>query len=341
MPDDDPIDPDPPVKPYVLEITNTMPITSLNSYLPTLQEFINHWTQVNTELGAGGPLTLLGAYPVATLTTDRTALDALMTAVTAADNVWNIARSDMDIKRAALVVRLRQFRGACNAYLGGSSYQNAPPKVPNASSGIGKFLSAFDDMANLWGQINATPPTGFTGPLTLGSTYTLATFNTDLAALRASATNYAARQQNASIARDNRNILMATLVQRLKQYRGAAIAKLTAGSALIASIPALTAPSGSTPKPVRLSAVWNVDRATLTWTASDNANLDNYSIRYHPGPRYKAAEEQAVDRLNPGNTSFDTDFGLVASGAVAWFKVYVVTTTGNEKGSAAVKVIRP
>ncbi len=36
-----------------------------------------------------------------------------------------------------------------------------------------------------------------------------------------------------------------------------------------------------------------------------------------------------------------TAFGLVASGAVAWFKVYVVTTTGNEKGSAAVKVIRP
>ncbi len=338
---DDPIDPDPPAKPYVLEITNTMPITSLNSYLPTLQEFINHWTQVNTELGAGGPLTLLGAYPVATLTTDRTALDTLMTAVTAADNAWNIARADMDIKRAALVVRLKQFRGACTAYMPGSSYQNAPPRLPATGSIIGKYLTAFDDMANLWTQINATPPTGFTGPLTLGSTYTLATFNTDLAALRTSATAYSAASQNATIARDKRNLLMATLVQRLKQYRGAAIAKLTAGSALIASIPALTAPSGSTPKPVRLSAVWDTDHATLTWTPSDNANLDYYSFRYHPGPRYKAAEEQAVDTTVPGITTFETDFGLVASGAVAWFKVYVVTTTGNEKGSAAVKVIRP
>ncbi len=338
---DDPIDPDPPAKPYVLEITNTMPITSLDSYLPTLQEFINHWTQVNTELGAGGPLTLLGAYPVATLTTDRAALDTLMTAVTAADNVWNTARGDMDLKRAALVTRLKQFRGACNAYLVGSSYQNAPPRVPTLGSISGKFIAAFDDMANLWTSINAAPPVGFTGPLTLAGGYALATFNTEVTAYRASATAYASASQNASIAREKRNILMATLVQRLKQYRGAAVAKLATSSSLLGTIPALTAPSGSTPKPVRLSAVWDTDHATLTWTPSDNANLDYYSIRYHPGPRYKAAEEQAVDTTVPGITTFDTDFGLVASGAVAWFKVYVVTTTGNEKGSAAVKVIRP
>ena len=70
-----------------------MPITNLDSWLPTIQEFINHWTQVNTELGAGGPLTLLGTYTVALLTTDRTNLDGLMTAVVAADNTWITARA--------------------------------------------------------------------------------------------------------------------------------------------------------------------------------------------------------------------------------------------------------
>jgi len=81
-------DPDPSQKgtKYQLEIKSTMPITNLDSYLPTAQEFINHWTQVNLELGPGGPLTLLGGYMVALLTTDQTTLDAAMTAVVAADN---------------------------------------------------------------------------------------------------------------------------------------------------------------------------------------------------------------------------------------------------------------
>lgn len=43
----------------------------------------------------------------------------------------------------------------------------------------------------------------------------------------------------------------------------------------------------------------------------------------------------------PGTLEFLTDFGLPAQGSVAWFKVYVVTTTSNEKGSNAVKVVRP
>ena len=33
--------------------------------------------------------------------------------------------------------------------------------------------------------------------------------------------------------------------------------------------------------------------------------------------------------------------GLTAPGAIASFKVYVMTTTGNENGGKAVKIVRP
>lgn len=322
-----------------------MPITNLDSWIPTTQEFINHWTQVNTELGPGGPLLLLGAYAVATLTTDRTTLDGQMTAVVAADNVQTNARGDFDIKNAALVERLRQFRGACTAYLAGSSYAKSPPKVPPATSIGGKFISAYDDMANIWGQVNASPPPGFTPPLTLATGYTAATFNTDLAALRAAYIAYTNAVENASIAREARNLTMERIFARLKQYRGAAIAKLPPTSPLLATIPQLTAASGSTPDPVNLSGQWIASPAPgtgrLTWTASTHPDLLHYAIRYHPGPKYKAAEEQAVTTVAPGILTLDTLFGLAASGSVSWFKVYVVLTTGNERGSNAVKITRP
>jgi len=248
----------------------------------------------------------------------------------------------MDIKRAALVNRLKQFRGACKAYVVGSAYSKEPPTVPAPSSIAGKFITAFDDMANLWGQINTTPPTGFTGPLTLAGGYLLATFNSDLAAFRTASITYANSVQNASIAREKRNLLMAQMVAKLTQYRGAAVAKLTSGSALLATIPAVNPPAGSTPQPVTLSGAWAPasSSAVLTWTASNNPDLDHYVVRYHPGPKYKAAEEQIVDTVPAGTKTLTTILGLAAEGSVAWYKVYVVTKTGNERGSNAVKVIR-
>lgn len=77
------------------------------------------------------------------------------------------------------------------------------------------------------------------------------------------------------------------------------------------------------------------------WNASANPNLAHQGIRYHPGPRYKAAEEQSVALIPAGTTTTFSDYELPASGSVPSFKVYVVTSTGNEKGSNAVKVVRP
>lgn len=49
-----------------------------------------------------------------------------------------------------------------------------------------------------------------------------------------------------------------------------------------------------------------------------------------------------VGRLAPtAPCEFLTDSGLTAPGNVASFKVYVLTATGNEKGSNTVVITRP
>ena len=47
------------------------------------------------------------------------------------------------------------------------------------------ILEPLDDLASLWAKINAATIPGFTGPLLLPDGYALATFLTDLAALKA------------------------------------------------------------------------------------------------------------------------------------------------------------
>jgi len=229
--------------------------------------------------------------------------------------------------------------------LPGSLYLHSIPRTPLFASSPGVWRDAMDDMANLWATINTNTPAvpGFTPPLKLSGAYLQATFATDAAALSTAFTAVSNADIGLKNSREARDIAFAPVYQRMKQYRLAVAAALPPGHPLASSIPALTPPPGATPDPVQLSASWNsgTDMADLVWSTSVDPNLSEYSIRYHPGPRYKAAEEQTVDSVPAGTTTFSTDFGLPAPGSVAWFKVYVVLTTGNEKGSNAVKVVRP
>jgi hypothetical protein len=202
-----------------------------------------------------------------------------------------------------------------------------------------------DDMNNLWSTINTNSPPipGFTPPLLLAGAYPQATFATDATALSTAFTAVTTADQNAQLSRESRNQLFEPIYQRLLQYRQAVVAAFPPGDPLIDSLPRLTPPAGATPQAVVLSGAWDagIVMGHLEWTASTRTDLQEYSVRYHPGPRYKAAEEQVVQSIAPGTLEFDTNFGLAASGSVAYFKVYVVTDTGNEKGSNAVRIARP
>jgi hypothetical protein len=94
---------------------------------------------------------------------------------------------------------------------------------------------------------------------------------------------------------------------------------------------------------VEASGTWNEEtqRADLSWTASDNKKLDHYSIRMSPGPTYNTEAETAIDKVARTETTFSTNAGLAAPGATALYRVYVVLTTANERGSNTVSVMRP
>lgn len=225
----------------------------------------------------------------------------------------------------------------------GSIYVRSLPTLPPYRANEGAYLRAFDDMQSLWTQINAAPPPGFTGPLLLAGGYALAAFTTDLAALKTAYTAANDATQNATIIRSTRDSLMPNIKARLQQYRKAVVGRLAPGNPLLATIPAYSPPPGSTPDPVSASGAWNVSlsKAVLTWTAFNGDSFAHYDIRTAPGPVYKTKDETSIDTVADDILHYETNVGLAAPGATALYRIYVVLTTGNEKGSATVSVTRP
>lgn len=319
-----------------------MAISSIGSYPPTMAEFEAHWAEVNAALSPGA-LTLSGGYTLANFTTDRSSIETAITAVETADNSRQGASADRDIKKAGQRGRLAQFRATVSGVLPGTIYVRMLPTLPLFRAVESRFIRPLDDMSNIWDRINTDTIPGFTAPLLLSGGYALADFQSDLADLRAAYLAWTNAENGSLSARSSRNVLLPPARERMRQYRQAVKGALPPGHALLATVPALTPPPGSTPDPVNLSGVWNGTTlmADLSWTASPNPNLDHYSVRTAPGPTYHTADESVVAEVPAGTTTFSTNEGLVAPGATALFKVYVVLTTANEKGSNTVGVTRP
>jgi len=321
-----------------------MPISTLGSYLPTITQFSNHWTLVNVELGALAPLLLQGAYPLATFQVDRAALETAIIAVETADNVRTNAVTDKDLKKFAIRVRHEQFKAMVTGAMPGSIYVKSVPTIPNIKASEGNYLKPFDDIASLWVQINTAPPAGFTAPLLLPGGYTKALFDTELAALRAAFTAANIAIQNASIARDRRDILLAPIRQRLQQYRKIVPGRLPATSPLLQSIPRYSPLPGSTPDPVTLNGNW--DAATsfgkFNITESTSKVFAKYQYRYTAGGSYVAGNSAILgDEIKINTLTFATKIGLSISGNKIAVKCFIITVDGNEAGSNTVVITRP
>ena len=83
-------------------------------------------------------------------------------------------------------------------------------------------------------------------------------------------------------------------------------------------------------------------KAVITNGVSTAPNLKDYQLRgCLGGTKYDTNTEIVIATNKADVLTFETDEGLLIAGAVLWAKVYVRTETGNEKGSAAVKITRP
>ncbi len=237
-----------------------------------------------------------------------------------------------------------QFNAKVRGPLGGTSYAAALPELPTPTDGMGVFVPPLDDILTLWTKLNAAVGIpGFTAPLLLLGGYTLAEYTTALVNLKLQFALVAKEQLGVSLLIGDRNVLQDVIYPVLKVYRQTVPTNFAENSPLVTSLPRLTPEPGSTPDAVLANGTWNAPttQGKLTWDASTSPDVVQVEVRWSPGPTYDSANEVVLANLAPtAPRQYFTTQGLLAIGDESNFKIYVLTGTGNERGSNTVKVTR-
>lgn len=321
-----------------------MPISGPTSFVPVTEEFLGHWAAVDTELGVGNEVVLPGGVNQAGLQTKLDALVAKQADVQAKLNAEEVARGDVELKRQGLLLRANQFNDKIRGMFPASKWVRALPSVPTITEAQSKFVQPLDDIGNLWGLINADPATP--APVSLLGGYLVAAFLAEVTALKTASTTLNIARSNTKIALEERNDLQDAIYEIVKNYRQVMPTFFASDHALVESLPGLTPAAGSTPAAVTANGSWDAtqSKAKLNSTESTDPNLFQYEWRYCVGPTYSTDLEAVVPDGNiptGGNREIFTDIALSSAGSVATFRAYVITTTGNEKGSNTVTIVRP
>ncbi|MCA9211346.1 MAG: hypothetical protein KDA55_23470, partial [Planctomycetales bacterium] len=219
-----------------------MPITSFDSYITTANEFVAHWTEVNSQRTAATlpALTLQGGYSLANFMADRDAADDKVAAFQSLENDRTFATGDRDDRKDAIHERLDQFRSALRIHVKDSLYDRSAPTLPQKSVGEQKFRRPFEDMEDLWEKLDADNGVpGFTPPLTLRGGYTFADYQADLEALSTAFRTVTNAENMLRVARGERDTMLANLRERMGQYRAAIALEYDESHALFVSMPQL------------------------------------------------------------------------------------------------------
>lgn len=319
-----------------------------------MDEFIAHWTQCNVYLGAQPLVVVVAPEPasapapppvtLAAFSLLRTGLLANQQAVQAALNGVQIARSTLAVTKNRLLTILELFRGTMAAFYQGTVYADARPGLPQPGDGQDRFCQPMMDAVSLWQRMNAGPPVpGVTLPLVLPDGQNVDGMRTALATLQA---QYAAERtavQEVTLARAVRNQSQDAIYKVLKAYRQTVPPRLVLHPVMVETMPRLAPLPGHTPQPVQASAVLvPPDESKVVYEASAEPTLAHYVLEGCNGEEFHEEDAVVVATHAPGEPrEFLVRFGLTQPGTAAAFKVFVVLTTGNRAGSAAVVVRRP
>ena len=89
---------------------------------------------------------------------------------------------------------------------------------------------------------------------------------------------------------------------------------------------------------------WNsgTNKADYSWSVSLEPTLARYEVRMSPGPAYEAESSSVIGTIPAGGLpQFSSDAGFLVPGQTASVKIFVVLSTGNERGSNTVSLTRP
>jgi hypothetical protein len=214
------------------------------------------------------------------------------------------------------------------------------PDLIQMDEAQGKWLIAMRDNVELWVDVNANPPAGFTPPLTLTGGYLVAAFTTDCNALETTLSDLTQAEKHVDTLLKTRDSLFLAIRDQLVLYRTAVEGMFPSGHPLILSLPRVYPLPGHTPDPVVLTGEWDpvAKVANLSWTASTDPDLAYYVVRQSASIPYSTTNETFVEQIIPPAVTFSTDSGLENVDDTTSFKVYVVLNTGNERGSNAVTI---
>jgi hypothetical protein len=319
-----------------------MPFSGPGTYIETMDEFIGHWTVVNADQ-APGAMVMPGGYTLANLQTDRDATVTLMDDLESQVNVLEMHRTERDLKEVPLLEDMKQLGAYVRGQFPNTKYAGTIPAVPSLNASQGVWQKAMSDSRDLWTLVNADPPVGFTPPLILPNTTTLAQYTTKETSLNATLESYRQTLPLVDHAIFLRDEVYSRVAAELGKYRAAVLSLYGEESPFFLSVPRLYPLPGHTPDPVALTGFWDIDKewAEFNWTASADPDLQHYVLRRSGSNPYSTATEQHVATINAGILTFTTDEGLLTPGATMRFKLYVVLNTGNERGSNVVEITRP
>lgn len=352
-----------------------MSYTGPGSVVSTVDEFLTHWAGVDDALD---PAVLSVVVPGtsaaktrADLVTLRTLYNAVQSApgsgpaaappapqfpsVQALRNNEETARAGAAAGRESVAEAIGAFNRKVRGSLGHTSFPNSLPDAPRGNDGNAAIIAAGDDMISVWTNINAlvagplfTPPllvsvlpAGTSTPVTLS----LAQATTRLTALKNSVQEVLNAENGLQTMRPYRDGIWENEIRPILVAYGARVrGEFPEGSAFVESLPNLYPGTGHTPDAVNATGAWNTgtNEADYAWSLSTDPELLRYEVRMSPGPSYDSDASSVIGTIPAGNPlTFSTDEGLTTPGQTSSVKVYVVLTTGNEKGSNTVTITRP
>lgn len=325
-----------------------MPLMGHYSFPGVMDEFLAHWSGVDAALVAGGGagLVVLGGMGRPGFLALSGELRAKLAVLEGKDIGERIAAREILLRREVLLRWMGVFNDTVRLWWEGLPEGALVTQLPNTGAALEKVLRAARGVALLWARVDGgSAPAGMSLPLRVGAGTAPGLDRAEFLLLLQGLEDARDAQETAafevSALRVERDALEVRVRKVLSAYVRAVPALLGEGHALLGSVPRISPLPGHTPEPVAVRAEWSAEDGAgkISWETSADAALDHYEIRWCPGDVYDKKEERlALSIHKDADRVALVRNGLVVPGAESTFKVYVVLTTDNERGSAAMVV---